>query len=128
MGTISVIELLNFKYGNKFDFHPEVNDDFNKLVVGSGLENKFIKRLMVLLDMIIQLKDIDHGCRWIEHLKKYDNIYSLHVNVDSKNYRLIFSKNKKSKLFLHMFYERSGKRNTSYEKHVEIAIKRRNNN
>ena len=80
------------------------------------------------MSAIIELGDIDYGTKWLEHLKEYDNMYSLHVDTNNKNYRLLFSKKSKKKYFLHMFFEKSGKEATSYDKHVPIAIDRRDNN
>lgn len=59
------------------------------------------------------------------HIKNYGNMYSLHLDADSKNYRLLFSKSQEGKYFLRMFYEKSGKTATSYAKNVPIAISRR---
>lgn len=81
--------------------------------------------MMGRLRMIVELGDVDCGFKWLEKLKAYNNMYSLHLDADSKNYRILFSKNEKGKLFLHMFFEKDGKTNTSYKKHVPIAISRR---
>lgn len=119
-------EQLEAAFGSRFDFHPDFYNDFESLIIGSGSEQKIIKQFLGRLAMIIELGDKDFGLKWLERLKNYDNMYSLHLDADSKNYRLLFSKNKNGKLFLHMFYEKAGKRATSYDKHVPIALSRRN--
>ena len=125
MGTLKVKELLENTFGNTFEFHPKFFDEFEELIKGTGSERKILKEFLNRLHMIIELDGIDYGLKWLEHLKSYDNLYSLHLNADSKNYRLLFSKNKKGKIFLCAFYERSGKKNSSYEKYAKIALSRR---
>ena len=120
-------EILEARFGNTFEFHPAFFDEFVNLIEKSGSEQKLIKQFLFRLEAIIALGNIDFGPKWIEHLKKYGNMYSLHLDADSKNYRLLFSKNKQGKYFLRMFYEKSGKRATSYEPNVKIAISRRDN-
>jgi len=125
METLSTQRLIEIKFGNAFDFHPEFFKEFNELVVGSGCEVQIIKQLMSRLGMIIKLKNIDCGLKWLEKLKKHENLYSLHIDVAKTNYRLLFSKVSDKKLFLHVFYEKAGKRVSSYDGHVPIALNRR---
>ena len=117
--------MLEYRFGNTFEFHPAFYEEYVDLVGKSGSEDKLKKQFVNRLDAIIALGDIDYGPKWLEHLKKYGNMYSLHLDADSKNYRLLFSRNKKGKYFLRMFYEKSGKKATGYAKNVEIAISRR---
>ncbi len=117
--------MLECRFGNAFEFHPAFYEEFVDLVGKSGSEDKLKKQFVNRLEAIIALGDIDYGPKWLEHLKKYGNMYSLHLDADSKNYRLLFSRNKKGKYFLRMFYEKSGKKATGYAKNVEIAISRR---
>ena len=117
--------MLEHRFGNVFEFHPAFCEEFVDLITKSGSEDKLVKQFIDRLEAIIALGNIDYGPKWLEHLKKYGNMYSLHLDADSKNYRLLFSRNKKGKLFLRMFYEKSGKKATSYAKNVPIAISRR---
>ena len=128
MDKIDIKELLKNTFGDKFHFHPKFYEEFAELTKKSGVEQKIVRLFVRRLSAISQLKDIDCGLSWLEHLKMYDNMYSLHVDTNEKNYRLLFSQNSKGKYFLHMFYEKSGKKNTSYAKHVPIAIQRREDN
>lgn len=125
MDTLDIKELLSASFGEAFDFHPDFVDEFSSLIKKSGSEKQVIAQFLNRLDAIIQLGNIDYGPKWIEKLKNYDNMYSLHIDAARTNYRLLFSKNKNGKYFLHVFYEKSGKINTSYAAHVPIAIKRR---
>lgn len=117
--------LLEHHFGSAFKFHPAFFQEFVDLIEGSGSEKKLINQFLSRLAAIIALGNIDYGPKWLEHLKKYGNMYSLHLDADSKNYRLLFSKNQEGKYFLRMFYEKSGKTATSYAKNVPIAISRR---
>ena len=128
MDKISIKELLESTFGDMFLFHPEFLIEYDELIKESGEVGKINKLLVRRLYAIIELGDPDDGLPWLEHLKAYDNMYSLHINTNTQNYRLLFSKSSNKKYFLHMFYERSGKKKSSYESHVPIAISRRDNN
>ncbi|MBR3933021.1 MAG: hypothetical protein IKJ68_03805 [Clostridia bacterium] len=128
MDKISIKELLESTFGDMFLFHPEFLIEYDELIKESGEVRKINKLLVRRLYAIIELGDPDDGLPWLEHLKAYDNMYSLHINTNTQNYRLLFSKSSNKKYFLHMFYERSGKKKSSYESHVPIAISRRDNN
>ncbi len=117
--------LIEREFGNNFDFHPSFFEEFVELTNKSGAQGKLIKQFVTRLYAIIALGDIDFGTKWLEKLKMYENLYSLHLDADSKNYRLLFSKNKNGKYFLRMFYEKSGKAATSYAPNAAIAISRR---
>ena len=123
-------ELTNFLsslYGSAYIFHEDFAPEFIDLISKSGSEERLIKLLIRRLSAIIELGNIDCGTKWLEHLKQYGNMYSLHLDADSKNYRILFSKSDQGKFILHIFYEKEGKGNTSYAKHVPIAISRRDN-
>ena len=128
MDKISIKELLESSFGEKFKFHSEFLGEYDILVKESGEEEKINKLLIRRLLAIIELGNCDYGLKWLEHLKNYGNMYSLHIDTNNHNYRLLFSKGSNKKYFLHMFYEKSGKKKTSYETHVPIAISRRDNN
>lgn len=125
MEIIELKDLLEKNFGNTFEFHPKFYEEFVDLVTKSGSEDKIMKQFLRRLSAIKALGDCDYGMKWLEHLKAYGNMYSLHLDADSKNYRLLFSKNKKGKYFLRMFYEKSGKSATSYAANVPVAISRR---
>ena len=125
MDTIELKDMIEKAFGNTFDFHPAFFEEFVELTGKSGSQRKLIKQFVERLHAIIALGNIECGLKWLEKLKKYDNMYSLHLDADSKNYRLLFSKNNNGKYFLRMFYEKSGKAATSYAPNVAIAISRR---
>ena len=125
MEILDLKTLLIDMFGNTFEFHPEFYKEFAELVSGTGFEKQVVNQFIFKLNAIIELGNIDHGPKWLEKLKTYDNMYSLHLDSKSYNFRLLFSKNDKGKYFLRMFYERSGKKATSYAPNVKIAIERR---
>ncbi|MBO5417916.1 MAG: hypothetical protein J6A50_04850 [Clostridia bacterium] len=127
MDKIYIKEILKISFGDRFEFHPKFYDEFSELISKSGQETKIVKAFIKKLYAIIELGDRDYGVKWLEHLKEYGNMYSLHIDTNNKNYRLLFSKKSKKKYFLHLFFEKSGKGATSYEKHVPVAIERRDN-
>ena len=124
---IIIKEILNKNLGDVFEFHPDFFYEFEELVAKSGQEEKISKLFLQKLLAIMSLNNIDCGPKWIEHLKYVDNMYSLHIDTNNKNFRVLFSKKSKKKYFLHMFHERSGKKTTDYDKHISIAIERRDN-
>lgn len=125
MEILDLKTLLFNEFGNTFEFHPEFYKEFVELTSASGAERQLVKQFITRLHAIIALGNIDFGTKWLEHLKEYDNMYSLHLDSKSQNFRLLFSKKSNGKYFLRMFYERSGKKVTSYAPNVKIAIERR---
>lgn len=63
------------------------------------------------------------------HPKFYDDFVEL-VTKSGQEKKIIktFSRKSNKKYFLHMFFEKSGKGDTSYAKHVPIAMERRDDN
>ena len=92
MDKISIKELLESTFGDMFLFHPEFLIEYDELIKESGEVRKINKLLVRRLYAIIELGDPDDGLPWLEHLKAYDNMYSLHINTNTQNYRLLFSK------------------------------------
>lgn len=125
MDILDIKNILEHQFGDRFSFHPDFFPEFVELIKESGAEKEILVQFLRKLSAIVELGDCDSGLRWLEKLKKYDNMYSLHLQTKTKNYRLLFSKIGNGKLFLHIFFERAGKGNSSYAKHVPIAIQRR---
>ena len=125
--TNSIKKLLEIQYGDRFDYHPKFLEEFDDFIHRSGKQKAIIKQLASRLNMILQMNDLDCGKDWLEHLKKHGNMYSLHIDTCGTNYRLLFSKTPTKKFFLHVFYEKEDSTMCSYDKHVPIAINRRDN-
>lgn len=127
MDKLIMKKLLEEKFDDEFVFLPGFYDDFEELTKNSGNAERITQLLLTKLYAILELGDCDCGLKWLERLKHCDNLYSLHLKTKNENYRLLLSKGDDGKIFLHMFFEKSGKGNTSYSDHIPIAIKRREN-
>lgn len=125
MDIINIEKLLHEIYGDAFTFHPDFAEEFVELISESRKGKAIIKQFLRRLNAIMMNNNCDYGFPWLEHLKEYGNMYSLHIDADKTNFRLLFSRQSSGKLFLRMFYEKSGKKATSYDSHVQIALKRR---
>lgn len=125
MDKIKLRALWDKLIGSQIEYHPKFLDELFELISDTGLERKIITSFAKRLSMLQQLDNIDYGLSWIEHLKEYGNLYSLHIKVDPTNYRFLFCKAGKGKYFLCAFYERSGKGKTEYRPYAEKAIERR---
>ncbi len=118
-------ELLRM-FGQAYEFHPAFWEEFRSCTEKSGAEREIVKQLVKRLQMMKELR-IDKGLPWLEQLKHEENLYSLHLNAGHTNYRLLFTKTISGKYFLTLFYERSGKRNSSYAPHIPVALERMKN-
>lgn len=125
MDKIKLEALWKKEIGAQIEYHAEFLDELLELIANTGIEKDFIKKFAARLSAMQQLNNIDFGLTWLEHLKEYGNLYSLHVDVFKTNYRLLFCKANNGKYFLCAFYERQGKGKTQYRPYAEKAIERR---
>lgn len=125
MEELTVSKLLKEHFGSYYKYHNDFLSELSEAIDKSGESDKLIKTLIAKLMAIKKLDNIDFGLPWLEHLKEYGNMYSLHVKTQTGNYRLLFSREPNGKYFLRMFDEKSGKKQTSYAKNVKIALKRK---
>lgn len=125
MSTIEIEQAIRALTGDKIHFHPDFTSEFISLIDNSGIEAKIMNEFLRRVAMIEKLNDAYSGLKWLEKLKHYDNMYSLHLSSSGKNLRALFSRTPDGKLFLHTFFEKSGKKDSSYESHVPIAEERR---
>ena len=116
--------LLEHRLSDSFIFHDLFVEEFVASVSNSGEEKQIIKQLIHRLNVIKSLDILNCGLKWLEYLKSC-GLYSLHIDTKSKNFRLLFSVEKDGKIFLRMFDEKSGKKQTSYAKKIEIALDRK---
>lgn len=116
--------LLEHRLSDSFIFRDLFVEEFVASVSNSGEEKQIIKQLIHRLNVIKSLDILNCGLKWLEYLKSC-GLYSLHIDTKSKNFRLLFSVEKDGKIFLRMFDEKSGKKQTSYAKNIEIALDRK---
>lgn len=117
-------ELLKHNLLDKFIFHDFFVEEFVMSISNTGEEsiilNQFIRRLKVILE----LDNLNCRIKWLELLKNC-GLYSLHIDTKSKNFRLLFSVESNGKIFLRLFDEKAGKKRTSYDNNIKIALDRK---
>lgn len=109
--------------------HPKFVNEFCDLVENTGIENRVGRKLLQRMETIRQV-GLDNLCSSgnnnFERLKgDGQGLYSIHIKENNINLRILLSQDINGKLLLHTFFERSGKGNTDYTKHISIAISRR---
>ena len=109
---------------DSFIFHDLFVEELVASVTNSGEEKLIINQFIHRLNVIKLLDNLNCGLKWLEYLKSC-GLYSLHIDTKSKNFRLLFSVEKNGKIFLRLFDEKSGKKQTSYAKNIEIALDRK---
>lgn len=124
MNKRKVMEELEALLGNML-IHPDVVTEINRLIVGTGNEEKFFKQLTKQLVLLRELKNDVINLPQFEKLKAYNGLYSMHLESKEYNIRVLYSYNECNEIILHCFYEKAGKRITGYEVHAQIAVRRK---
>ena len=115
-----------------FEFHELFLKDISNLLKKElkGQEKDFFKQMLTQFDNIKQFRKeiITVGDNeLLSHIGDELSLYSIHIKKGSKfNVRLLMFSNNDNPTFLCAFYEKSGKRQTGYEKFIKIAKKRYN--
>lgn len=117
-------ELIKYDLCDHYDFHELFVEEFIAAISKSGEERIIANQFFRRLKTIIGLDSLNCGVKWLEQLKSCD-LYSLHIDTKSKNYRMLFSVQPNGKLFLRMFDEKSGKGKASYAPNIKIALERK---
>lgn len=125
MDILNTEKLFQDKFGNDFIFHPKFYEEFTDLVYKTGKEQEIIKQLISRMSSIVEMGNGNYYPNWVEHLKGYSDLYSLHITAKQTNFRILFSITNDGKIFLRMFYERAGKKATAYDDNIQIALKRK---
>lgn len=116
--------LIKYGLSDHYEFHELFVEEFIASVSKSGEEKIITKQFFRRLKTIIGLDNLNCGLPWLEALKSCD-LYSLHIDTKTKNYRMLFSVQPDGKLFLRMFDEKSRRGRASYSPNIEIALKRK---
>ena len=115
--------LLSTLYG--FDIHPDLAREIIDIIIGSGYERKFFTLFATRLKYLNL-----HGIRAIEQrefelLGNSNGIYSMHLDSNCFNIRILYSfLPDGSPSLLTCFYERAGKRKTDYSGKISLAADR----
>ena len=107
-------------------FHNAVIDEIFDLVMGSGIEKPFFKKLITNIELVKILGARVVETKNFEKLKDAEDLYSMKFKGKNMNLRMLFSYDAESStIMLHCFYEREDSGKDSYSSHIPIAIKRK---
>ncbi len=104
--------------------HPDFIDEFLGLIVGTGQEKRVVTKLITKLQMISDLGLSLYTNQEFEHLSGHPNLYSLHIETGNLNIRILYCYVLRKQVWLHAYFERSGKKVTEYESHIPTANRR----
>ena len=107
-------------------FHDDVIDEIFDLVMGSGIERQFFKKLISNIELIKNLGSKAIENKNFEKLRDAEDLYSMKFKGKNMNLRMLFSYDvESSTIMLHCFYEREDSGKDRYSSHIPIAIKRK---
>lgn len=107
-------------------YHDDIIDEIFDLVIGSGIEKPFFKKLITNIELVKILGARVVETKNFEKLKDAEDLYSMKFKGKNMNLRMLFSYDvKSSTIMLHCFYEREDSGKDSYSSHISIAIKRK---
>lgn len=125
MNIIKLINELNNQFSN-FQVHPDLITDLIGIIGQSGNEKAFTAKLKSNLNFLNEFGIHAHiqSTNQFEKIKDYDNMYSMHIQNNTFNVRILYSFMSDGTILLHGFDEKSGKKTTDYTHAVPIAIAR----
>lgn len=107
-------------------YHDDIIDEIFDLVIGSGIDKPFFKKLITNIELVKILGARVVETKNFEKLKDVEDLYSMKFKGKNMNLRMLFSYDvKSSTIMLHCFYEREDSGKDSYSSHISIAIKRK---
>ena len=107
-------------------FHRKVIDEILELVMGSGIEDQFFKKLITNIEMLKSLGPNVIQTKNFEKLKNTDDLYSMKFKGKNMNLRLLYSYDvQSSAIMLHCFYEKDDSGKGNYSSHIPIALERK---
>lgn len=127
MNTKDILEIME-KLFSGFLFHPKFIGEMHSLLKKelSGKEGQFFKMLGTQLSNIRNFGPMIHTIDNNEKLKGLTRTYySIHLQNNQFNVRLIIYFHNNNPLFLCAFYERKGKRYTdysNYKKNLDLRL------
>ncbi len=111
-----------------FKIHPDLINDIIAISSQSGSEIQLLKKLNSALNFLKKFGNKAHlqPTNQFEKLKKENNMYSMHLQGNNFNIRILYSFLSDGTVLLHGFYEREGKAVTNYSSATKIARNRLN--
>lgn len=107
----------------QFAFFPDLLSELLDILSETGVENKFIKTLVLRLQVLGQDGVLAITSKEFESIG--DGIFSMHLPGKGYNIRILYSfLDNQQPVLLYAFYERAGKRKTDYSMHIPAAIER----
>jgi len=108
--------------------HDECWREIKKLVFGTGQEVPFLKKLTRRIDKLLREGNSAIGTEGIEKLSNASDLYSMHVDTQTLNIRILFAfRSRGTQLLLLAFHEREGKKSTDYSNKIPLAQQRLEN-
>ena len=101
--------------------HPECAKELMQLLLASGSEVAFLKKLKEFLGIISSYPNAFTNANGLEKPKGEPDIYSMRFQLTDKNIRLLFAIQDGCLLCPIAFHERSGKRVSSYSSYFPYA-------
>jgi len=112
----------------KVQTHPAFCGEFEELIEHTGIQTRVMKLLLVRITMIhnmgIEALCAQQGNNYEKLKGDGRGLYSLHLQGNNMNYRVLLSALDDGAILLHSFYEREGKKNTGYHNAIPIAQER----
>ena len=120
-----LIELFS-KYESMITLHPDMIAELVVLLKGAGIEGQFLSKLEEYLFNLKSYGNDAIGSKGapMEHLAGESPLCSMRFPFASSNVRILFVYQEEHLYLLVAFYERAGKKKTSYSAHTPIARQR----
>jgi len=107
--------------------HKKCLTEIESLIFGTGQESDFIKKLTRRIDKLLKDGYKAIGTEGLEKLGYTSDLYSMHVDTQSLNIRILFALGESNlKLLLLAFHEKEGKGKTDYSQKIPTAKQRLN--
>lgn len=105
--------------------HKKCLTEIRKLVFGTGQERLFINKLTKRINILLREGYRAIGTSGFEKLKHSSDLYSMHVDTQSLNIRILFAiMDNNVQLLLLAFSEKAGKKDTDYSYKIPEAQRR----
>ena len=111
--------------GRRLEYHDDFIGDIREVIFGTGQEQPFLKKLLHRINALLVEGANAIGNPGFEKLKHCADLYSMHVDTQSLNIRVLFAlRDNNVQLLLLAFNEKEGKRKTDYSQKIPEALRR----